>query len=129
MCVTSRTENIVVEAPYSLHLGPGVKLRGARGREDLKDLDVPARLQIVNADVPARNDPAKSTGYAPDGCVAFAVGQLYQGLSEAVLNPTKPLPDWYPSFDVAVKMHKFLDLMRESSRTGQTLKVPKDVQY
>ncbi len=63
------------------------------------------------------------------GNVSLAVGQLYQGLSDAVLSPTSALPEWYPSFDTAVKMHKFLDLMRESSQTGRKVKVPKEVQY
>lgn len=114
-----------------VQLGPGVWLKGAKGSEagaapgsghgNLQDLNVPPHLRVVNADVPSH--------LAPSNSVALAVGQLYQGFSDAVLSPSKPLPDWYPSFDTAVKMHKFLDLMRESSKDRKWVKVPKEVQY
>ena len=81
----------------------------------MRPLEIPEeRLRIVNREVPDRHDPAQATVYSTAGAVAFAVGQLYQGFSDAVLSPEKPVPGWYPSFDTAVRFWVRREKRREA---------------
>jgi predicted dehydrogenase len=96
------TEGTLVISGGSLNLGPN-KLEGARGRDALAVMEPPARLVLAPPDVPngpPRNVAAVYARYA-------AEGESFQ-----------------PDFAHAVKRHKLIEAIEQSSAESRTVEVP-----
>ena len=78
-----------------------LRVQGANGGHELEDLTIPERFVYVPADFP-KGDP-------------FNVGQMYSLFAEAIRTGETRLP----TFDTAVELHKFLDVIKQASDTGQ----------
>ena len=84
-----------------------ISLQGGRGKDSaLEDILVPDRLTWVPGEVPKG---------AP-----FNVAQLYRRLAHAIQGDGSADPD----FDLAVKRHRLLDSIRQSSVQGKKVVVP-----
>ena len=77
-----------------------LKLSGAQGSNTLQPLVPPAQFTLVPPE-------------APRG-LPFNVAQLYRVFAEAIRSGKNIAPD----FDTAVSMHRFIDKLRESSKSG-----------
>lgn len=82
-----------------------VKLSGAQGGNALQPIEPLKQFIFV--------PPAMPQG------LPFNVGQLYHGFAQAIRGEASIAPD----FATAIRMHKLIDAMRESSRTGQLQRV------
>jgi predicted dehydrogenase len=82
-----------------------LRVQGAKGSHELKDLTIPERFVYVPDDFP-RGDP-------------FNVGQMYALFAEAIRTGQSRLP----TFDTAVDLHRFLDTIKRASDTGRELPV------
>ena len=82
-----------------------LRVQGAQGSHELKDLAIPERFVYVPAGFPA-GDP-------------FNVGQMYTLFAEAIRTGKSRLP----TFDVAVDLHRFIDTIKQASDTGRELTV------
>ena len=78
-----------------------LRVQGTKGGHELEDLTIPERFVYVPADFP-KGDP-------------FNVGQMYSLFAEAIRTGETRLP----TFDTAVELHKFLDVIKQASDTGQ----------
>jgi predicted dehydrogenase len=97
MEVYGRGGTLVVTGSVSSQRGETLRLRGARGTNQLTDLQVPDRFIVVPHDFP-RGDP-------------FNVGQMYTLFAEAIRSGKSNAP----TFETAVGLHRFLDAITESS--------------
>ncbi len=82
-----------------------VELEGAQGSDRLEAIGVPARYTNVLEGMPSGE--------------AFNVGQMYYQFAQAVNSGGK----CEPSFATAVKLHEFLDDIRQSTAQGQQVTV------
>jgi hypothetical protein len=82
-----------------------LRVQGARGSHELSDLAIPERFVYVPADFP-RGDP-------------FNIGQIYTLFAEAIRTGQSRLP----TFDTAVDLHHFIDMIKQASDTGRELPV------
>ena len=82
-----------------------VNLMGAQGGNTLQPLEPPPQFIYVPAGMPKG--------------LPFNVGQLYHVFAQAIRSDRSTAPD----FDTAISMHKLIDAMRESSRTGTKQKL------
>lgn len=82
-----------------------LKLMGAQGSNTLQPLTPPAQFTFVPPE-------------APRG-LPFNVAQLYRVFAEAIRTGKNIAPD----FDTGVSMHKFIDALRESSKTGARVRL------
>lgn len=105
MYVYGREGTLVVSGNISSQRGEMLRVQGARGSQELKDLPLPDRYVWVPQDFP-RGDP-------------FNVGQMYALFAEAVRTGKNRLP----TFDTAVDLHRFLDTIKQASDTGRELPV------
>jgi predicted dehydrogenase len=80
-------------------------LYGSRGKDPLRELEIPSRFSYVGADMPAG---------AP-----YNVGQMYSRFAHAIRTGKTDHPD----FDTAVDLHHFLDDIRRASDLGQEVSV------
>jgi len=95
------TEGTLSIAGGSLNLGPN-KLRGARGRDAMADMEAPARFNLAPDDVPA--GPARNVAQA---YARFAAeGDAFQ-----------------PDFAHAVRRHKLIEAIERSSAEGRAVQV------
>ena len=105
MEIYGREGTLVTTGSVSSQRGEMLRVQGARGSHELKDLDIPERFVYVPAGFP-RGDP-------------FNVGQMYALFAEAIRTGQSRLP----TFDVAVDLHHFIDTIKQASDTGQELPV------
>ena len=103
--IYGREGTLVVTGDVSSQRGEMLRLQGAQGSHDLKDLAIPERFFWVPKDFP-RGDP-------------FNVGQMYRLFAEAVRTGQNRLP----TFETAVDLHRFIDTIKQASDTGRELPV------
>jgi len=105
MEIYGREGTIVATGSVSSQRGEMLRVQGAKGSHELKDLTIPERFVYVPDDFP-RGDP-------------FNVGQMYALFAEAIRTGQSRLP----TFDTAVDLHRFLDTIKQASDTGRELPV------
>jgi predicted dehydrogenase len=105
MEIYGREGTLVTTGNVSSQRGETLRLLGARGSHDLRELAIPERFVYVPADFP-RGDP-------------FNVGQMYALFAEAIRTGQNRLP----TFDTAVDLHRFIDTIKQASDTGRELPV------
>ncbi len=105
MEIYGREGTLVTTGSVSSQRGEMLRVQGAQGSPELKDLPIPERFEYVPADFP-RGDP-------------FNVGQMYALFAEAIRTGQSRLP----TFDTAVDLHRFIDTIKQASDTGQELPV------
>ena len=105
MEIYGREGTLVTTGGVSSQRGEMLRVQGAQGSHELKDLTIPERFEYVPADFP-RGDP-------------FNVGQMYALFAEAIRTGQSRLP----TFDMAVDLHRFIDTIKEASDTGRELPV------
>jgi len=101
MEIYGRKGTLVTTGSVSSQRGEMLRVQGAKGSNELKDLTLPERYFYVPDDFP-RGDP-------------FNVGQLYTLFAEAI----RTGEDRVPTFDTAVGLHRFIDTIKKASDTGQ----------
>jgi predicted dehydrogenase len=77
-----------------------VTLQGSQGSDQLDDIVIPSHHINVLESMP-KGEP-------------FNVGQMYYKFGEAIRGSSKS----EPNFEIAVELHRFLDNIRESNKTG-----------
>ena len=105
MEIYGREGTIVTTGSVSSQHGEMLRVQGAQGSHELKDLTIPERFVYVPDGFP-RGDP-------------FNVGQMYALFAEAIRTGQSRLP----TFDTAVDLHRFLDTIKRASDTGRELPV------
>jgi predicted dehydrogenase len=105
MEIYGREGTLVTTGSVSSQRGEMLRLQGARGSQELRELAIPERFVHVPADFP-RGDP-------------FNVGQMYALFAEAIRTGQSRLP----TFDTAVDLHHFLETIQQASETGRELPV------
>ncbi len=105
MEIFGREGTLVATGNVSSQRGDMLRLQGARHSHALQDMELPQRLTYVPDSFP-RGDP-------------FNVGQMYALFAEAIRTGNNRLP----TFDTAVELHRFIDLIQQASDTGRTLSV------
>jgi predicted dehydrogenase len=105
MEIYGREGTLVTTGNVSSQRGEMLRLQGARGSHELRELAIPERFVHVPADFP-RGDP-------------FNVGQMYALFAEAIRTGQSRLP----TFDTAVDLHHFVDTIKQASDTGRELPV------
>jgi len=105
MEIYGREGTLVTTGSVSSQRGEMLRVQGAKGSHELKDLTIPERFVYVPDDFP-RGDP-------------FNVGQMYALFAEAIRTGQSRLP----TFDTAVDLHRFLDTIKQASDTGRELPV------
>ena len=105
MEIYGRDGTLVTTGTVSSQRGERLRLLGARGSHELRELAIPERFVYVPADFP-RGDP-------------FNVGQMYALFAEAIRTGQSRLP----TFDTAVDLHHFIETIQQASETGRALPV------
>ena len=105
MEIYGREGTLVTTGSVSSQRGEMLRVQGAQGSHELKDLSIPQRFVYVPDDFP-QGDP-------------FNVGQLYALFAEAIRTGQSRLP----TFDTAVELHRFIDTIKQASDTGRELPV------
>ena len=105
MEIYGREGTIVTTGSVSSQRGEMLRVQGAQGSHELKDLTIPERFVYVPDGFP-RGDP-------------FNVGQMYALFAEAIRTGQSRLP----TFDTAVDLHRFVDTIKRASDTGRELPV------
>ena len=105
MEIYGREGTLVTTGSVSSQRGEMLRVQGAQGNHDLKDLTIPDRFVYVPDDFP-RGDP-------------FNIGQMYALFAEAIRTGQSRVP----TFDVAVDLHRFVDTIKRASDTGRELPV------
>ena len=82
-----------------------VKLQGAKGSNNLEDLEIPGKYTNVLEGMPSGSP--------------FNVGQMYYRFGESI----RTGKTWEPNFDTAVDLHHFIDDIRRSSEQGREVEV------
>ena len=103
--IYGREGTLVTTGNVSSQRGEMLRLQGARGSHELRELAIPERFVYVPADFP-RGDP-------------FNVGQMYALFAAAIRTGQSHLP----TFDTAVDLHHFVDTIKQASDTGRELPV------
>jgi predicted dehydrogenase len=105
MEIYGREGTLVTTGSVSSQRGEMLRVQGAQGSHELRDLEIPESFVYVPADFP-RGDP-------------FNVGQMYALFAEAIQTGQSRLP----TFDTAVDLHRFIDTIKQASDTGRELPV------
>ena len=105
MEIYGREGTLVTTGSVSSQRGEMLRVQGARGSHELRDLAIPERFVYVPAGFPP-GDP-------------FNVGQMYALFAEAIRTGQSRLP----TFDTAVELHRFVDTIKRASDTGRELPV------
>ena len=105
MEISGREGTLVTTGSVSSQRGEMLRVQGAQGSHELKNLTIPERFVYVPDDFP-RGDP-------------FNVGQMYALFAEAIRTGQSRLP----TFDTAVDLHRFVDTIKQASDTGRELPV------
>ena len=96
---------LVTTGKVSSQRGEMLRVQGAQGGHELKDLEIPERFVYVPSNFP-QGDPLN-------------IGQMYALFAEAIRTGHNRAPD----FEVAVDLHRFIDTLKEASDTAQELLV------
>ena len=105
MEIYGREGTLVTTGSVSSQRGEMLRVQGARGSNELQDLDIPERFVYVPSDFPT-GDP-------------FNVGQLYTLFAEAIRTGQNRAP----TFEVAIDLHRFIDTLKQASDEGRELPV------
>ncbi len=105
MEIYGREGTLITTGSVSSQRGEMLRVQGARGSNELQDLEIPDRFVYVPSDFP-QGDP-------------FNVGQLYTLFAEAIRTGHNRAP----TFDTAVDLHRFIDTLKQASDTGRELPV------
>ena len=105
MEIYGREGTLITTGSVSSQRGEMLRVQGARGSNELQDLEIPERFVYVPSDFP-RGDP-------------FNVGQLYTLFAEAI----RTSQNRAPTFEVAVDLHRFIDTLKQASDEGRELPV------
>ena len=105
MEIYGREGTLVVTGSVSSQRGEMLRVRGTQRSNELQDLDIPERFVYVPSNFP-KGDP-------------FNVGQLYTLFAEAIRTGQSRLP----TFDTAVGLHRFIDVIKQASEMGRELPV------
>jgi predicted dehydrogenase len=103
--IYGRKGTLVATGDVSSQRGQMLRVQGAQGSHELKDLPIPDRFYYVPADFP-RGDPLN-------------VGQMYTLFAEAIRSGKSRVP----TFDTAVDHHRFLDKIKQASDEHRELPV------
>jgi predicted dehydrogenase len=103
--IYGRDGTLHVSGSVSSQRGEALLVRGARGTNELANLEVPDRFRLVPPDFP-RGDP-------------FNVGQMYHLFAEAIRTGHNRAP----TFATAVGLHHFLDAVRSSSAEAREVRL------
>ena len=101
MEIYGREGTLITTGSVSSQRGEMLRIQGAQKSNDLADLEIPERFVYVPDDFP-KGDP-------------FNVGQMYALFAEAIRTGENRLP----TFDDAVELHRFLDIIKKASDTGK----------
>ena len=105
MEIYGREGTLITTGSVSSQRGEMLRIQGAQRSHELKDLTIPGSFVYVPGDFP-RGDP-------------FNVGQIYALFAKAIRTGQIGLP----TFDTAVELHRFIDMIKRASDTGQELPV------
>ena len=105
MEIYGREGTLITTGSVSSQRGEMLRIQGAQRRHELNDLTIPGRFVYGPDDFP-RGDP-------------FNVGQIYALFAKAIRTGQSSLP----TFDTAVELHRFIDMIKRASDTGQELPV------
>ena len=105
MEIYGREGTLVTTGSVSSQRGEMLRVQGARGSHELQDLNVPDRLVYVPSGFP-EGDP-------------FNIGQMYTLFADAIRTGQSRVP----TFDTAVDLHRFIDIVKRASDTGRELPV------
>ena len=101
MEIYGREGTLITTGSVSSQRGEMLRIQGAQKSNDLADLEIPERFVYVPDDFP-KGDP-------------FNVGQMYALFAEAIRTGENRLL----TFDDAVELHRFLDIIKKASDTGK----------
>ena len=101
MEIYGREGTLITTGSVSSQRGEMLRIQGAQKSNDLEELAIPDRFVYVPDDFPT-GDP-------------FNVGQMYALFAEAIRTGENRLP----TFDDAVQLHRFLDIIKKASDTGK----------
>ena len=101
MEIYGREGTVITTGSVSSQRGEMLRIQGAQKSNDLADLEIPERFVYVPDDFP-KGDP-------------FNVVQMYALFAEAIRTGENRLP----TFDDAVELHRFLDIIKKASDTGK----------
>ncbi len=104
MEIFGRNGTLKATSAGSTNVG-SVKLEGAQGSNDLKEIEIPARHTYVSEEMP-KGPP-------------FNVGQMYDQFGKGIRGDEGN----YPDFDTAVELHELIDALRLSSDEGREVDV------
>lgn len=107
MEIFGKLGTLIVTGNVSSQRGEMLRVQGAQKSQQLQDLPLPDRFRVVPAGFP-EGDP-------------YNVGQMYTLFAEAIR--TGRTPALLPTFDTAVGLHQFIDVLRKASNEGRTLPV------
>ena len=107
MEIFGRDGTLVATGNVSSQRGEMLRVQGAQRSQTLSDLAPPERFVHVPASFP-RGDP-------------FNVGQMYALFAESIR--TGKSQSRLPTFDTAVELHHFTDIIQQASDTGRTMVV------
>jgi len=105
--IYGREGTLVATGSVSSQRGEMLRVQGAKGSHELRDMPIPDRFVWLPPEFP-RGDP-------------FNIGQMYHLFAEAIRTGQKQ--SRLPTFDTAVGLHRFLDTIRQSSETGREVPV------
>ena len=105
MEIYGREGTLLVTGSVSSQRGEMLRVQGAQGGHELRDLELPERFVFVPPDFP-QGDP-------------FNIGQLYALFAEAIRTGQNRAP----TFDTAVDLHRFVDTLKRASDEGRELPV------
>jgi len=105
MEIYGREGTLITTGSVSSQRGEMLRIQGAQKSNDLADLEIPERFVYVPDDFP-KGDP-------------FNVGQMYALFAEAIRTGENRLP----TFDDAVELHRFLDIIKKASDSGKEQRV------
>ena len=105
MEIYGREGTLITTGSVSSQRGEMLRIQGAQRSHELKDLTIPGRFVYVPDDYPRRHP--------------FNVGQIYALFAKAIRTGQIGLP----TFDTAVELHRFIDMIKRASDTGQELPV------
>jgi predicted dehydrogenase len=107
MEIFGRDGTLIATGNISSQRGEMLRVQGTQRSQQLKDLPLPDRFNHVPPGFP-RGDP-------------FNVGQMYALFAEAVRSGKTPAR--LPTFETAVELHRFLDIIQQASDTARTVTV------
>ena len=105
MEIYGREGTLVTTGSVSSQRGEMLRVCGARGSHELRDLDIPDCFVYVPSGFPD-GDP-------------FNVGQMYTLFADAIRTGQSRVP----TFNTAVDLHRFIDTIKRASDTGRELTV------